>query len=153
MLLKLSPYVKRQARRLCRATPALVDDAYAEGRLRIWELLQQGIRDEAYLLRSSANRIRNFLAHERYEPQTWSGTVPAANGGDDALERVPDQVTPYEEALCRVWLSTLHGSLRTALEKELFTQEAKTQAERVALHRFRRSALARTLAAELALAA
>ena len=153
MLLKLSPYVRRQARRLCRTTPALIDDAYAEGRLRIWELLQQGIRDEAYLLRSSANRIRNFLAHERYEPQTWPAMPGEREREGDPLERVPDTVTPYEEALCRVWLSTLHGSLRTALEKELFTHDAKTQAERVALHRFRRSSVARALAAELALSA
>ena len=150
MLLKLSPYVRRQARRLCRFTPALVDDAYAEGRLRIWELLQRGIYNEAYLLRSSANRIRNFLAHERYEPETWPAAAVDDDRDGDPLERVPDRVLPYEDVLCRAWLSTLQGSLRTALEKELFTREPKTDAERVALHRFRRSPRARKLAAELA---
>ncbi|NCO42567.1 MAG: hypothetical protein COZ06_06965 [Armatimonadetes bacterium CG_4_10_14_3_um_filter_66_18] len=152
MLIELSPYVRRQAQRLCRFSPSLVEDAYSEGRLRVWELLQTGIQDEAYLLKSSANRIRNFLAHESYEPKPLDGQKADAEGRADPLEALPDAAQHYEEVLSRAWLGTLQETLRSALEKELFTREAKTDAERVALHRFRRSQSARELATGLSLA-
>ena len=151
MLVRLSPYVRRQAKRLCRHTPSLVEDAYSEGRLRIWELLQKGVEDEAYLLRCSANRIRNFLAHESYEPTPLTGDRGTTESDADPIELFPDVGPAYEEALCRVWLGTLAGTLQSALEKELFTREAKTAAERVALCRFRRSEAARELADGLCL--
>lgn len=159
MLVRLSPHVRRQARRLCRYSPALVEDAYSEGRVKVWELLQTGIQDEAYLLKSSANRIRNFLAHESYEPRPLSRRTAGEQGAAaDPIDSYPDPSSshatqcPYDEVLSREWLSTLPDTLRSALEKELFTRESKTDAERVALYRFRRSSLAREMADELELA-
>ena len=135
MLRELSPVVRRQAQRICRERPAITEDAFQVGRLKLWALLEEGVTEPAYLLASSRNAILNLLKHESHEPRPF-----AHDGEVDPWDFVRAEDTSIGDARCRVVIDQQDGNLRSALLKRCFSDEPLTSAERVALHRFRKRA-------------
>ncbi|MGI5818098.1 MAG: RNA polymerase sigma factor [Armatimonadota bacterium] len=134
MLRQLSPTVHRQAVRLVGRSSPLVEDLYQEGRIKLWMLLQEGERNPAYLLASTRNCMLNALRHERYEPEPFPTEDP------DPWTFIPAQDSTIADALTRCLIEQHEGNLASAMTRVAFTGEPMTSAERVALHRYRRSA-------------
>jgi DNA-directed RNA polymerase specialized sigma24 family protein len=134
MLKQLSPTVRRQAVRLVGRSSPLVEDLYQEGRIKLWLLLEEGERNPAYLLASTRNRMLNVLRHERYEPEPYPTEDP------DPWLFVSADDSSISDAVTRCLIDQHEGNLRSALLKAAFTEEPMTSAERVALHRYRKTA-------------
>jgi DNA-directed RNA polymerase specialized sigma24 family protein len=136
VLKELSPVVERQAARLS-PNQVLAEDAAQEGKIKLWTLLQQGVRNRAYLLASTRNCILNFLAHESYEPLSL-GVLPSDRGeAPPRAELLPDPGDPFAEVHARAVLAALPPRVASAVSKLAHSGEPMTGAERVALTRFR----------------
>src|SRR5690554_6452799 len=129
MLRELSPAVHR-VRLVGRSSP-LVEDLYQEGRVKLWLLLQEGERNPAYLLKSTRNQMLNVLRHESYEPTPFID--------EDCWSFIP-AIDSIGDTIARCLIEQHEGNLRSALLKAAFSEEPMTDAERVALHRFRKTA-------------
>jgi RNA polymerase sigma factor (sigma-70 family) len=137
MLRELSPVVHRQARRYCSDCPELVEDAYQEACIKLWELLEQGHRDRPYLLTATRNRIIDVYRREQRQPRRLEPSQTADGDEYDPWEDVAIQSDEIGELETRVFIGQYEGALRRALTKQVFSDEAMTGAERVALCRAR----------------
>jgi len=137
VLKELSLVVERQAARLS-PNGILAQDAAQEGKIKLWSLLQRGIRSRAYLLACTRNCILNFLAHESHEPLPFAFVERADEQHRYQADLVPDPGDPFAEVHARAVLAELPPRVAAAVTKLIHSGEPMTGAERVALARFRR---------------
>jgi DNA-directed RNA polymerase specialized sigma24 family protein len=137
MLKELSPVIHRQARTICRNHPEVIEDAYQEARIKLWALLEQGHRERPYLLAATKNCIIDTYRRERRQPQRLEPFPTAGGDEHDPLEGVAAPGEEIGELETTIFITSRGGSLRRALIKLVFTDEAMTGAERVALCRAR----------------
>jgi DNA-directed RNA polymerase specialized sigma24 family protein len=137
MLRKLSSVVHRQARTICRTCPEIIEDAYQEASIKLWQLLRQGHRDRPYLLAATKNCIIDMYRRERRQPQRLEPVLTEDGDEYDPREDAAIQSDEIGELDIRVFVGQYEGTLRRALIKQVFTDETMTGAERVALCRAR----------------